>query len=65
LGSVTDSDPVEVLRRWRAAGAVWRVVSRTPDRATVALCRCDGGEEVDRLTSDDPRLLAYLDEADD
>jgi hypothetical protein len=29
---------------------------------TIALLRCDGGEEVDRFTSDDPRLLAYVDE---
>jgi hypothetical protein len=28
---------------------------------TVALLRCDGGEEVDRFTSDDPRLLAFVD----
>jgi hypothetical protein len=27
---------------------------------TVALLRCDGGEEVDRFTSDDPRLLAFV-----
>jgi hypothetical protein len=26
----------------------------------VALLRCDGGEEVDRFTSDDPRLLDFL-----
>jgi hypothetical protein len=28
---------------------------------TIALLRCDGGEEVDRFNSDDPRLLAYVD----
>jgi hypothetical protein len=27
----------------------------------VALMRCDGGEEVDRFTSSDPRLLAFVD----
>jgi hypothetical protein len=27
---------------------------------TVALLRCDGGEEVDRFTSDDPRLIAFV-----
>jgi hypothetical protein len=26
----------------------------------VALLRCDGGEEVDRFTSDDPRLLSFI-----
>jgi hypothetical protein len=24
--------------------------------------RCDGGEEVDRFSSDDPRLLAFIDD---
>jgi hypothetical protein len=53
-------DPVAVLSRWEAAGAVWRVVARDGDAVTVALCRCDGGEEVGRLTSADPGLLRYL-----
>jgi hypothetical protein len=44
------------------AGATWQVVSRTARAVTIALLRCDGGEEVDRFTSDDPRLLAYVDE---
>jgi len=35
-------------------------MSRTQARVTVALLRCDGGEEVDRFTSDDPRLLAFI-----
>ena len=55
-----EPDPVEVLRRWEEFGAVWQVVHRTPDEIEVALCRCDGGEEVSRLVSDDPRLLAYV-----
>ena len=55
-----DSDRVAELQRWEDYGAVWSVVSRKPDRVTVALLRCDGGEEVDRFTSDDPRLLVYI-----
>ena len=35
-------DPVAVLSRWEAAGAVWRVVGRDGDTLTVALCQCDG-----------------------
>ncbi|MFD1826320.1 MULTISPECIES: hypothetical protein [Mumia] len=54
------SDDLEVLERWVRAGGTWSVVSRTARRATVALCRCDGGEEVDRLTSDDPAFLAHV-----
>jgi hypothetical protein len=57
---MADDDPVEVLRRWEDFGAVWQVVRRHPDEVTVALCRCDGGEEVSRLVSGDPRLLAYV-----
>lgn len=53
-------DPVEVLSRWEAAGAVWRVVARRDGAITVALCQCDGGAEVHRLTSTDPRLVTYV-----
>lgn len=55
-----ETGPVEVLRRWEDLGALWRVVGRSPGGVTVALCRCDGGEEVERLTSDDADLLRYL-----
>lgn len=55
-----DSDRVAELRRWEDSGAVWSVVSRKDDRVTIALLRCDGGEEADRFTSDDPRLLEYI-----
>lgn len=51
---------VETLERWEAHGAVWRVVHRGSDRVTVAMCRCDGGEEVERFTSDAPELLAFV-----
>lgn len=53
-------DPVEELRRWEDAGAHWEVVARRPDSLTIALLRCDGGEEVDRFTSADPMLLAFV-----
>ena len=53
-------DPVAVLSRWEAAGAVWRVLARDGDAVTVSLCQCDGGEEVGRLTSADLRLSRYL-----
>jgi hypothetical protein len=55
-----DSDRVAELQRWEDSGAVWSVVSRMHDRVTVALLRCDGGEEAARFTSDDPRLLEYI-----
>jgi hypothetical protein len=52
--------PVDVLRRWEAAGAQWRVIARTPDRIDVALLTCDAGEEVGRVSSDDPEVLEYV-----
>jgi hypothetical protein len=56
-----DRDRVTELKRWVDAGATWEVVARTRRGVTVALLRCDGGEEVDRFTSDDPRLIAFVD----
>ena len=53
-------DRVAELQRWQDSGAVWEVISRTRGRVTVALLRCDGGEEVDRFTSDDPALLSFI-----
>jgi len=54
-------DPaLERLRRWEDAGGTWQVVRRSTDAVTVSLCRCDGGEEADRFTSDDAELIAHL-----
>jgi hypothetical protein len=57
-----DSDRAAELQRWEDSGAVWSVVSRRNGRVTVALLRCDGGEEVDRFTSGEPGLLHYIGE---
>ena len=38
------------------------MISRKGRTVTVALLRCDGGEEVDRFTSADPRLLDFIGE---
>ena len=61
---MSEDDPVEALRRWEEFGAAWEVVARTPEGLTVSLRRCDAGEEVSRLVSDDPALRAYVDERD-
>ena len=53
-------DALEELRRWEDFGAVWEVVRRTAGEVTVALCRCDGGEEVGRITSRDPAFRAHV-----
>jgi hypothetical protein len=54
------SDPVDRLRRWQEFGAHWAVLDDDGSQVTVALCRCDGGEEVERLTSRDPALRTFL-----
>ena len=53
-------DRVAELQRWEDSGAVWEVVSRTGGSITIGLLRCDGGEEVDRFISDDPRLRDFI-----
>jgi hypothetical protein len=54
------NDVVARLRRWEESGATWRVVSRTRQGLIVALLTCEAGEEVDRLHSAEPALLAYV-----
>jgi hypothetical protein len=55
-----EGEAVGALRRWQAFGGAWEVVASSSTQVTVALLRCDGGEEVERLTSDDPTLLTFL-----
>lgn len=52
---------LDELRRWEDFGGTWEVVARRGDERVVSLLRCDGGEEVSRLTSDDPDLRSYVD----
>lgn len=56
--------PLDQLRRWEDSGGTWRVQRCGADGVTVALLRCDGGEIVDRISSSDPELRAYLDAAE-
>jgi hypothetical protein len=51
--------PVDVLERWEHHGATWRAVHVSDAKAIVDLCTCHG-EPVDRIESDDRRLIAYL-----
>jgi hypothetical protein len=54
------TDDLAKLRRWEDAGAHWQVLARQPGRLTIALQTCDTREEVDRLTSAEADLLAYV-----
>lgn len=51
---------VATLERWEDAGAHWEVVHRSVRDVTISMCRCDGGEELDRFTSDAPEVLDFL-----
>jgi hypothetical protein len=51
---------VDLLRRWETAGGVWRVLGQDRRALTVALYRCDGGEEADRFVSADPQVAQFL-----
>jgi hypothetical protein len=52
--------PVEVLRRWQASGAIWRVLHRLPDRLEIVLLTCTGDEEMGRVVSSDPAVSAFV-----
>ena len=58
--TVGGQNEMDRLERWQDFGAVWQVASRTASTVTISLCRCDGGEELDQLTSSDPDFLAWL-----
>ncbi len=49
-------DPIEVLERWEDHGAVWRVAALSDRHVSIDLCTCSG-EPVDRLESDDSRVI--------
>jgi hypothetical protein len=51
--------PVEKLQRWELSGATWRVIRCSAGSAEVELCTCTG-EPMERLVSEDPRLLDFL-----
>lgn len=52
---------LDELRRWEDFGGAWELVARRGEVRVISLLRCDGGEEVSRLTSDDPDLRDYVD----
>jgi len=59
-GSGVGSEDLERVMRWESAGGLWEVVTRGRHGVTISLCRCDGGEEVDRFTSADELLLVHV-----
>ncbi len=57
---MTERGPLGHLLRWEDAGGTWQVTALSASHASVSLCRCDGGEEVERFTSSEPELVAFL-----
>jgi hypothetical protein len=55
----TQTLTIEGLEDWAGAGAHWRVVHHGKHRAVVELQQCTG-EPVERLESEDPAVIAYL-----
>jgi len=53
------------LQRWEIAGGTWRLDGRRGDTLTITLCRCDGGEEIDRLISAEQDLIEYVESVAD
>jgi len=49
----------EQLARWAGAGAHWRVVDHSEQRAVVELQQCTG-EPIERVASEDAAVIAYL-----
>jgi hypothetical protein len=50
---------IKTLEDWARAGAHWRVLHHGKHRTIVELQQCTG-ELVERLESDDPAVIAYL-----
>ncbi|MCL2541198.1 MAG: asparaginase [Nocardioidaceae bacterium] len=58
------SPDLERILRWERQGGEWQVLTTGADAVTVALMRCDAGEEIDRLTSSAPDVLRHVAGAD-
>jgi predicted ArsR family transcriptional regulator len=59
-GTETGTETVDILTRWELFGGAWRVIEHDGAQVTISLCRCDGGEEQQRLTSTDSALIGWL-----
>ena len=56
----TGSEDLQRMLRWRDSGATWRVLAIRDGAVTISLCRCDDeSEEVGRLVSTEPDLIAF------
>jgi hypothetical protein len=54
------SEDLDALRRWETGGATWQVLAREVGVLDIALLTCDAGEQVGRVRSAEPDVLAYV-----
>lgn len=59
-GDASAGSPLDRLLRWESFGGHWRVSARTSNRLELRLLTCDGGEEADRMETDDPSVVRYV-----
>ncbi|WMY76938.1 hypothetical protein [Citricoccus sp. I39-566] len=64
----TQHPDLQRLLRWEDAGGTWSVAARhtvgsggAGEEVTLSLLTCDGGEEMDVLTTQDPAVLQHVD----
>lgn len=60
MTSNTPSDDLSLVLRWEASGGEVEILDLGPP-LRVALCTCDGGQEMQRIVSDAADLRAHLD----
>lgn len=58
-----DGTPPDLARllRWEDSGGGWRVVAVGQGSLTLSLVTCDGGEEMEVITSTEPAVLGHVD----
>lgn len=57
------SGAIARLERWVAHGGTCQLVELGAE-ADVVLCRCDGGEEVERFRTSDPAVIDWVRQQD-
>ena len=63
-GPAAESDELGRLRRWERSGAIWQVLRRAAGGVEIALLTCDAGEEVGRVRSAEPDVIAWVGDRD-
>lgn len=58
--AVIPEHPIDTLERWELFGGAWHVRKQVGPHLHIDLLRCDGGERVDSVVSDDPHLLDWI-----